>query len=330
MVNSQTGSNGEWALLEAHVPGRTPEPIGILLCDFSRDCLRVRMRQQWWDVLPDDDSSEIWQEFAQDLEQRAREVGAVELLDWLETTASHTLRLGERHLIRIVAVETTLDALFRQYVSAAEGGSQATLTTQEPMHLTIRTDRELTSRGDTLEQKSGSSLRTRFTVAALAACVTAEVLLSHGPSGWVRKRESKAERQVRGTRADTSILLPISSGLAYPPRLSTFDLLANPPSKQRRIQSRAAVARRHRQFKPHYVALNRRRFRVPEFAPPFLHIAVAGNASAPTVVPASLITPLPQPPQFKRRHNRFLHVLAVIATPFRMLASRQPSRATLN
>ena len=327
MVNTQTGGKGEWALLEAHVPGCTPEPIGILLCDLDRNYLHVRTRKRWWDILPDEDASEIWQEFADDLEQRAQEMGSLELLDWLETTASHTLQISKRQSIQILVVETTLDSLFRQHVCAPEN-SQPPLRIEDPLSLnTPPGGPQPKSPGRALERKSGSSLRTRFTVAALLACVCAKVTLSHGPSHWVRKPVPKAAHEVPETKSDQSILVLVSSGLGYQPSLPNFDLLAKASPNQRSIGKRPSISRqRRRQFNTQSLVLHHP-VRVHQMPPPPLHIAVAANPAEPILARSRLITSLLEPPRFQRRHNRFVRVLAVIGSPFRMLASNSPLAA---
>jgi hypothetical protein len=103
---------GEWAFLEAHLPGCASELIGILLREADRDQLHVRLRPAWWSALDDDGEAELWRELAEDLEQQAREMGAARVLEWLESTASHTIQISRRQEIRLTTAQATLDHLY--------------------------------------------------------------------------------------------------------------------------------------------------------------------------------------------------------------------------
>jgi len=300
MVNTQVPGNGEWALLEVHVPGRKPEPAGILLRDV-KDRLHVRLRSEWSNILPDEDAKQIWQELADDLEQKAREMGSAEILDWLETTASHTLQISPRRVVRVLDVASTLDSLFRQNVCASGGpGLKSPVLTRQ--------------------RKSYSSLHSRLRVAAIAATLVLGILLSHGPSHPITKAVSKPELNPPHTKADQSIVLPISSGLAYEPELLNIDWQTRPTKRCNR-QVHRVIQHRHKRFNAQYLALHRPA-RVHQMPLPSLYTAVAASSTAPLNTPSPLLTTLPEPPKFKQRRNRFLHVFAVIATPLRLLAAR--------
>jgi hypothetical protein len=132
MIALQTEKNGEWALLEAHLPGRPPEPIRILLRDAKKNRLHTRLKDRWWDIFPEDEDSEVWRELADDLEQRATEVGSAEIFDWLQTTASHCLQISARRTIRIFDVKTTLNSFFHQHICTSEGASRTALIVEFP------------------------------------------------------------------------------------------------------------------------------------------------------------------------------------------------------
>src|SRR3954454_1688280 len=120
----------EWALLEAHLPGRAPQRIGILLREAKHDNLYVRTRPDWWLGLLDEEQSLFWSELAGDLRERARELGAAKVLDWLEDTASHTLRMSARQPIQVTNVKATLNRLDEQYLGAAEARTELACATQ--------------------------------------------------------------------------------------------------------------------------------------------------------------------------------------------------------
>src|SRR3954471_18995926 len=127
---SKSRHQDEWALLEAHLPGQAPQRIGILLRDAKHDKLYVRTRPDWWLGLLDEEESLFWSELAEDLSERARELGAAQVLDWLEDTASHTLRISARQPIQLTNVKATLNSLNEQYLGAVEAQTQLGCATQ--------------------------------------------------------------------------------------------------------------------------------------------------------------------------------------------------------
>ena len=120
MPDSQTKRYGEWTLLVAHLPERPPQPIGVLFLDTSADRLYVRLRQDWWVDVSNQDDAEVWRELTKDFETKAREMGGVHLLDWLQDIASHTLRITARQPISFHNPEITLGILYQQHIAAAK------------------------------------------------------------------------------------------------------------------------------------------------------------------------------------------------------------------
>jgi hypothetical protein len=115
LVISQSVQTGEWALLSAYVPGRPPEPVGILLRDQT-DGLHVKLRTDWSGFIVDEDEIEIWSVMGQDLQQKGEEIGGAWLLDWLEDTASHVLQIGARERVEVSDAQTIVGELYRRHV----------------------------------------------------------------------------------------------------------------------------------------------------------------------------------------------------------------------
>jgi hypothetical protein len=109
------GEHGEWILVSAHPPGRTAEPVGILLIDVVRDELHVKVRNNWSGI-SNEDETEMWGELAQDLAENASDMGAAQFLSWLESTASHFIRIGTPTHIEVVDFEDALTSLYREHV----------------------------------------------------------------------------------------------------------------------------------------------------------------------------------------------------------------------
>jgi len=105
----------EWALLMAQLPTQESSPAGVLLLDSASDELYVKLIPE----LPGahEEVAEFWRELPRDLRERSRFLGGQQVLDWLETTASHLIRLGSRHSIGVANPSETLDLLYRQHVT---------------------------------------------------------------------------------------------------------------------------------------------------------------------------------------------------------------------
>jgi hypothetical protein len=100
--------SGECVLLEAHLPGRHSQRIGVLVLDSTRNTLRVKIRPP---PPSTNDEAEILRDLATDLETMALEMGAVQLLDHLQDTASNAVRLGVRKIVTFSDLEATLETL---------------------------------------------------------------------------------------------------------------------------------------------------------------------------------------------------------------------------
>jgi hypothetical protein len=120
MSDPQATRCGEWTLLLAEFPERPAHPIGVLFADIGANRLYVRLKQDWWTDFSNQDDAEILRELAEDLEHKAKEMGAVHFLDWLQDIASHTLRITERQPISFRDPEITLGVLYEQHIATAE------------------------------------------------------------------------------------------------------------------------------------------------------------------------------------------------------------------
>lgn len=111
-VQTQTG---EYLLLEAILPGRPPETIGVLLLEKQADQLHLRLRRDFLEFA-DEDVYEVLRELADDLQQTADRLGAQALLQSLEETLSNTLRVTARDTILVHNFRRTLNHLYEQHV----------------------------------------------------------------------------------------------------------------------------------------------------------------------------------------------------------------------
>jgi hypothetical protein len=107
---------GEWALLTAHLPGNLTYPVGILLRDVKRNELHIRIRNDWSGIMADEDA-EVLSDLAEGLAEKACEQGAVQVLDWLDSTLSHILRISPRQVMKVEHFPTALDELYQEHVT---------------------------------------------------------------------------------------------------------------------------------------------------------------------------------------------------------------------
>ena len=112
VIDTQTAS---WWLIEAALPGRGVEPIGVLLHDAAADSLHLRLRRDW-DAMADEEDAEVLRALAEDLDRKARELGASTLLGMLEDTLSNAIRLSDRREVLAADPDRAAARLYRQHV----------------------------------------------------------------------------------------------------------------------------------------------------------------------------------------------------------------------
>ena len=115
MNSNDVVRNVEWALLVVQQPGQECLPAGILLLDPISDQLHVRLLAELPKV--HEGAVDFWRELSQDLIERSRAVGGHNVLNWLETTASHLIQLGTRHVLETTNPENMVNLLYRQHVA---------------------------------------------------------------------------------------------------------------------------------------------------------------------------------------------------------------------
>jgi SOS-response transcriptional repressor LexA len=114
----QAMDRGYWSLLEVAQPGRRPLPYGILLADRETGELTLRLADlQLFDEL-DEQDLDFLEALPADLQQKGREMGGLGLMDWLEDSLSHFLRVSDREAIAYGDARETVDRLFDEHVDA--------------------------------------------------------------------------------------------------------------------------------------------------------------------------------------------------------------------
>jgi len=133
MNHNDVVRNVEWALLIVQQPGQECLPAGILLIDQISDQLHLRLLAELPRV--HEDAVDFWRELSQDLIERSRAVGGHNLLNWLETTASHVIQLGPRYVLETTNPENMVNLLYRQHVAGDPERSGALKELRRSAHL---------------------------------------------------------------------------------------------------------------------------------------------------------------------------------------------------
>jgi hypothetical protein len=120
MADAQGTQPGEWAVLVTHFPGHAAKPIGICLRDIGRDHLQVKLRPDWWPATTDELEAELWSCLADDIQQKAYEMGAGTYLDWFESTCSNVLQLSHRQAILFHEFSITLEDLYQKTIESGQ------------------------------------------------------------------------------------------------------------------------------------------------------------------------------------------------------------------
>jgi len=107
---------GAWSLLEAQLPGRRPEPLGVLLLDEASNELKVRLRAASEFETLEEQEIDILDALRADLEAKAQEMGARGLFEYLEDSLSNFVLIGERTAVAYSDAGVAADRLFEEHV----------------------------------------------------------------------------------------------------------------------------------------------------------------------------------------------------------------------
>jgi SOS-response transcriptional repressor LexA len=125
VVSIGSKKRAHWSLLEVARPGRRPVPYGILFADEESGELKLRLRdaKSFGDPEEDDlgeNEADVLAGLEDDLLSKSRERGAASLLQSLEDSLSHFLRISDRTAIAYAgSAQFMADRLFDEYVDAA-------------------------------------------------------------------------------------------------------------------------------------------------------------------------------------------------------------------
>jgi SOS-response transcriptional repressor LexA len=107
---------GQYAVVQVALPGSSPVNAGVLLLDPANNQLHVRFRRDWDEIAGEEDSA-VLELIAADVVNKAAEMGAVELLAWMEEHLSNVVQISERESVLVDSFESSASRLYRQHVS---------------------------------------------------------------------------------------------------------------------------------------------------------------------------------------------------------------------
>ncbi len=296
MPNPEMLYTGEWATLEVHWPGRRCERIGLLLHDQTGNILRFKIRGDW--SVPDGEE-ELWRDLNADLERMAAELGVQQMLEWLDSTASHVFRLGTRKAVIFSDIEAELDTLYNEHVI---GG--AVIESEQAKH------KAMSHNGS---WKCALSTSGSFLALAANIALVAVWSVSHHSS---QAPATTAEMVQKGSAHDP---VPPLLSETFPTRLVDVTL----PAELSLPAHRATAVRspRHRSFhldtrRVKIVRLNTVRAALP--SPPSFPIATQ-------TLPSEVALSLPSPPDFRPQHRLIHALMASFRTVGRVFVDHQNS-----
>jgi SOS-response transcriptional repressor LexA len=111
-----TTQHARYMILTLELPGTGRMNAGVLLEDPITDRLWVRLRRDWEEFAPEE--AEVLAAIEYDLESKAQELGARELLRYLDDTLSNVLAVTDRGEVLVDDFERALGRLYRQNVQA--------------------------------------------------------------------------------------------------------------------------------------------------------------------------------------------------------------------
>ena len=103
-------------IITLELPGSGPKNAGVLLEDPATDRLWVRFRRDWQEFAPEE--AEVLEALEYDLAAKAQELGAKELLRYLEDTLSNVLAVTGQSEILVDGFEQALARLYREHVTS--------------------------------------------------------------------------------------------------------------------------------------------------------------------------------------------------------------------
>jgi len=109
---------GEYSILQLDLPGEGLVNLGVLLLNPQSGELYLRLRRDFETLSEEDDLNVTLSVLADDLEQKAAEMGGKALVNYLEDSLSNVFQITGREEVLIEDFRRGLDRLYRQHVQS--------------------------------------------------------------------------------------------------------------------------------------------------------------------------------------------------------------------
>lgn len=111
-----SSATAEYLLVQTALPDRGIETVGVLLLDPETNRLHSAFRRDWGSTALDEEEIALFEELPADLVEKSKELGARQLIEWLETNCSNAIRVSGRESVFVDTYEKTLHRLYRKHV----------------------------------------------------------------------------------------------------------------------------------------------------------------------------------------------------------------------
>ncbi len=105
-----------FSLLTLALPGRPAEPAGVIVYDAESEAMGVKLRRDWGRIAEPEDA-EVLAGMETHLKQLAVDMGPARAIEFLESSLSNLLQIGERSEVHSRGIDFTLHQLYREHVS---------------------------------------------------------------------------------------------------------------------------------------------------------------------------------------------------------------------
>ena len=109
---------GKYCIVTADTPADGMVKIGVLLQDPESDSLRLRFRRDLESLAEEEEDLDVLRTLGDDLTQKAREMGAEKLFEYLESKSWGTIRVTDREEVLVQDFERALNRLYLKNVQS--------------------------------------------------------------------------------------------------------------------------------------------------------------------------------------------------------------------
>src|SRR5580693_5477873 len=105
---------GRFSIVQAETPEQGLVNLGVLLEDPESDSLRLRSRRDLESLDAEEEDLDVLRALGDDLAQKAQEMGAEKLFEYLESNLSGAIRVTDREEVLVDDFPRALDRLYRK------------------------------------------------------------------------------------------------------------------------------------------------------------------------------------------------------------------------